>query len=332
MASRTSKTSKPPGVSTGVKRKRDPKDVSDVDEPKAKVRKVLDLDRRSYNWFLTWNNYDAESIGVLLNLAQVKSYCIQEEVGKDGVPHLQGVMVFKTNVQGHILNRACDKKCWWKTCRNLHAAKNYCSKVETASGKKWVKGFSIPNAKANDPLDGLVLFDWQKEIIEMISGDIDDRKVYWYWSAVGNVGKSVLCKHMVLKHDAIVVGGTFKDAYFAIGKRVEKHGVDAIGTVVFCLSRSQGAKVSYTAMEQIKDGLFFSAKYESQMCVYNPPHVLVFANCEPDLSQLSADRWVVKCLDKPSTINFNVDKPKGIRINTLWNRIEALANGEDDME
>ncbi len=296
MASKVSKTSNPPGVLGKHPRT---ESQSDPDEPKAKVRKVVE---RSYNWFLTWNNYDAESIVTLLNLAQVKKYCIQEEVGKDGTPHLQGVMVFKTNVSWTGLNNACEKKCWWKRCRNVAAAVNYCSKVETSAGKRWVEGFRVPGQKLIDPLEGKVLYPWQKEIIEMISEMPDDRKVFWYWSDAGCVGKSSLIKHLCLKDPKGIVmcGGGFKDAEYCIAQKVKKEIV--VKVVIFNVPRSKvrdgKALVSYTGIEEIKDGCFFSAKYESGMVLMDPPHVLVFANVAPDTSQLSADRWVIKCLDK----------------------------------
>ena len=143
-----------------IKRKRVEDIIPDADEPKSKVRKV---DVRSANWFLTWNNYDKESIGVLLSLAQVKAYAIQEEKGKDGTPHLQGMMVFKTNVRWSTLNNACGKKCWWSKCRNVAAAKNYCLKDETRNGERWVKGYKTPSGRAvaRDPLEGKELYDWQ---------------------------------------------------------------------------------------------------------------------------------------------------------------------------
>ncbi len=305
------------------KRKREELLVPDVDEPERKKRRV---DLRGCNWFLTWNNYVPESIGVLLALTGIKRYCIQEEVGKDGTKHLQGVVCFKTNVLMSTLNNACNKKCWWSRCRNLHAAKNYCSKVPTASGERWVKGFHILR-KVIDPLEGKELYDWQKDILNMVRGEASDRKVFWYWSAEGNVGKSVLCKHMVLKEEAIVVGGAFKDAYYAIMQRVAKSR--PVDIVVFALSRSQGNKVSYIAIEGIKDGMFFSPKYESGMCVYNPPHVLVFANEAPDLSKLSSDRWEVRCLDKaPVAEGFAVRRRKWFEDGGKWDAIEALANNE----
>lgn len=61
--------------------------------------------------------------------------------------------------------------------------------------------------------------------------------------------------------------------------------------VIFDLERRQENFVSYSAMEQVKNGCFFSSKYESEIVVFNYVHVVVFANFAPDLQALSADRW-----------------------------------------
>lgn len=50
-------------------------------------------------------------------------------------------------------------------------------------------------------------------------------------------------------------------------------------------------------IEQIKNGIYFSGKYESQMKYDKPPHVVVFSNTMPDQSKLSADRWNIVFLD-----------------------------------
>ena len=78
--------------------------------------------------------------------------------------------------------------------------------------------------------------------------------------------------------------------------------------------------MSYIAIEGIKDGCFFSAKYEAGMCVYNPPHVMVFANKAPELTMLSSDRWVVKCLDKPKDYQIFDWVPRGGRVDTSWKK------------
>jgi hypothetical protein len=61
--------------------------------------------------------------------------------------------------------------------------------------------------------------------------------------------------------------------------------------VVFDIPRTAENYLSYTGIEEIKNALFFSNKYESGQVVGNKPCVLVFANFEPDTEKLSQDRW-----------------------------------------
>ncbi len=261
---------------------------------------------RARHWFLTWNNCvragPNKSIDVLLGIGGLLKYVIQEEEGTLGTIYLQGLMSFAENKKWSTLRNHA--RIYWKKCRNVFAAKAYCSKKETATGKLWVKGYKVRGRGPRDPLDGKELYDWQKEIIELVKTVPDDRSIYWYWSNTGAIGKTALAKHMILKYDAIVLGGKYKDAYFAIAKRLEKD--KDIDIVLFNLPRSVGNIVSYQALEGIKDGMFFSPKYESNQVVYDPPHVIIFANCAPDMSQLSEDRWKVKCLDVRG-LNFNVN-------------------------
>lgn len=55
--------------------------------------------------------------------------------------------------------------------------------------------------------------------------------------------------------------------------------------------------ISYGGMEEIKNGCFFSSKYEGGMVLMNSPHVIVFANQPPDEGMMSKDRWKVKLLE-----------------------------------
>ncbi len=253
---------------------------------------VPEHDAQSRHWFLTANNPTPDTILNLLSIGGLERYAIQEEEGPEGTPHLQGVLTFRSPKKWSTLRNHV--KAYWKPCRNIHAAKNYCTKLASRAGKQWIRGFNI-KGHVNDPLEGKTLYAYQRELLEIIKSVPDERKIYWYWSNKGCIGKSCFVKHVVLKHGAIVVGGKHKDAYYAICQRVAKN--KDMDTVIFDLPRSQGNKISYVAIEGIKNGLFMSAKYESQMCLYNPPHVIVFANEAPDQSQLSRDRWIVKYLD-----------------------------------
>lgn len=67
--------------------------------------------------------------------------------------------------------------------------------------------------------------------------------------------------------------------------------------VILDIPRDQYNKISYTGIEEVKNGLFFSGKYESKMHTQNQPHVICFANCRPRLDGVSPERWIIKNID-----------------------------------
>lgn len=270
----------------------DPDDL-ELAEPAPKRRKVDLLGR---HWFLTWNNPPEGGKAILDEICVMcDSYVFQSEVGESGTPHWQGCFSFKHAKFWSQLDNKLEPKGVWARCRNVNAARNYCAKLDSRVGHTFSKGYSAGCDLVRDPLDGKTLYGFQKEILELIDRVPDERSIHWYWSYKGCIGKTSLCKHLCMKHNAIIVGGRHLDAYYAICQRKLKKL--PINLVVFNVPRSKGNDISYEGIEGIKDGLFCSTKYESQMCVYNPPHVIVFANMAPDLSMLSPDRWVVKNLD-----------------------------------
>lgn len=92
-----------------------------------------------------------------------------------------------------------------------------------------------------------------------------------------------------------MLGGAFKDGLFGIAKMVEAKKPPTC--LIWDLPRITKNHLSVATLEKVKDGCFYSPKYESIMVLFNPPHVIVFANCPPDLGSMSADRWKVTCLD-----------------------------------
>ncbi len=294
--------------------------AKDIDNP---------IDLRKRHWFLTWNNPPEGGKEILLSLRSYR-FAFQMEIGTSGTPHWQGVFSFKEAVKWSVLCSKCEG-AYWAVCRNIHAAKNYCTKLDSSTGEIYSNGYRI-EIRVRDPLEGKVLYPWQSDIVMMLAGEPDDRSIYWFWSAVGNIGKSALCKHLCLKHNAFVLGGAFKDGLFAISKMVEKGMPPKV--LIWDIPRVQANHMSYACLEKVKDGCFFSAKYESVQCLFNPPHVLVFANEPPELGNMSSDRWKVTCLDTsppgtPSTpptppYNFN----KYTNGSGYWDKVEADANNE----
>jgi hypothetical protein len=182
---------------------------------------------------------------------------------------------------------------------------NYCSKEETRTGSiyanidyaKYKKGKK--RVKLVDPLDGKELFSWQNDVINLIDTAPDDRTVYWFWDGAGCTGKTALAKHICIMHsDAIYISGSAKDMEYGIAQYMEKNGFGP-RVCILNIPRSKENFVSWAGIEEIKDGILFSKKYESRMLMFNSPHVIVFANTPPDESRLSRDRWRIREIQRP---------------------------------
>jgi len=99
----------------------------------------------------------------------------------------------------------------------------------------------------------------------------------------------------VVKHHALVLSGKSKDMKHGIVKYAEEKG-DYPELIVLDVPRTSERFLSYGGIEQVKNGLFFSGKYESSQHYFNNPHLFVFANFKPNLSNMSRDRWRIRYL------------------------------------
>lgn len=68
--------------------------------------------------------------------------------------------------------------------------------------------------------------------------------------------------------------------------------------IVFDVTRSDSKMFSYNTLERCKDGRVQTGKYQGYIKEFEIVPVIVFANFEPDTSQLSEDRWHIKRIDK----------------------------------
>lgn len=240
------------------------------------------VDPRSRNWFFTWNNYTKENVTQLLSYLKGNKYCFQEEKGEEGTPHLQGCIKFKNARTFGGLHKKF-KEVHWEITKQLKQAEVYCQKEESRVGK--IYRDDRPDVRIDE------FYDWELEILEFLKHEPDDRKIYWYWDEVGNSGKTTFSKYLCVYYNAIYVGGKSNDIKFAMVTIQEKR------IIIFDIQRT--AKVSYEALEAVKNGIFFSGKYESGMVIFEIPHVIVFANYKPKFNKLSKDRWVVKEIVRP---------------------------------
>lgn len=237
--------------------------------------------------FYTWNNPPNCYKDMLEEYFD--KYQFQLEVGESGTPHVQGIGYF-TNPRtfSSIIKKLPGIHI--ERMKNWSAALNYVTKKETS-----IEGTQCGNIvrdKIKDPLAGKSLYQYQTDIINIIEGESDDRTIHWYWESEGNVGKTSLAKHLCLKYDkeCVFLSGKASDIKYGVFSWLKKK---ELKVCIFHYTRSVENYVSYEALESIKDGIFYNAKYESEMCIFNSPHIFVFANFPPDFEAMSADRWVV---------------------------------------
>ena len=101
------------------------------------------------------------------------------------------------------------------------------------------------------------------------------------------MGKTCFGKYLCANHGAIPIDGKKNDILYCCAEFESD-------IYIFDFERSREDFTPYGAMEKVKDGLYMCAKYESKPIIRNSPHMIVFANFEPDTEQLSLDRWVIK--------------------------------------
>lgn len=236
--------------------------------------------------FFTFNNYSAEHIYIFQQVFDelCYMYAFQEETGENGTKHLQGIISLKKKMRWTEFG--LPKGIHWEKPRDVKDSYLYCTKEKSRTGGVFVKNYTIPYTFKLENF-----YDWQIELLEALKKEPDNRKVNWYWSEEGKVGKSAFCKHMVMNHGAVLLTkGTYQD----MCNLVYKSDMMISRIVIFDLPRNNGNKISYSAIESIKNGMVCNTKYETGFKCFPPPHIVVFANDEPDFGELSCDRWYVK--------------------------------------
>lgn len=249
----------------------------------------------SHWWVFTVNDFSEDDVewfhgsngsGVWTKLV------FQIEKGETGNVHLQGVMRFKKKIRKPTKVVPVKGAHWEKMKGTTEQAIRYASKEDTRVDGPWFYGVKRPielkYLKYED------MYDWQKEVVDLCKEEPDDRSIRWYWEPDGGVGKSALVRHLCIEQDAIVMSGKAADMKYGIAQYAEKNMGNGPRVVIFDVPRSNLEYLSYTGIEEIKNGTFYSSKYESGMVLINPPHVLVFANEPPKYEAMSADRWRVQ--------------------------------------
>jgi len=239
--------------------------------------------RKTFYCFTLFNFND--DIKIELN-RQLQLICKKYKYGEEICPetkkqHLQGFFHLKKAMritEIKLINNPHLEPCKGSEEQNV----NYVSK----DGIVTSFGFPKPIKVIEN------LRPYQSDIIKVIESEPDDRSIYWYWEATGGIGKSALCRYIVNSYNALICSGKASDMKFMIVNYFNKNGYYP-DIIIFDIPRSSLGYISYTGIEEIKNGLFASSKYESDMVLMPFPHVICFANEEPDRDMMSLDRWKI---------------------------------------
>lgn len=273
--------------------------------------------KKTRTWTLTINNPTDEEVKFIDSMMEddtVVDLIGQHEEGESGTLHIQ-LMINWKNPRAFGGVKKLFPRAHIEPVRNLIGTAKYCSKEDTREellpswekiGSKsllkiWNKGTEEKQEQegvvkrlitkgSRDPLEGLELKWWQKEILDLYGTKPDRWHIYWYWSEEGGVGKSDMVTHLHYNYDDVIVVTETRDA-----KKLVKAWCDRVKwkrsprMIVYDIARCQDRdKLSYHAIEEMKKQLKVC-----KSCTYMTavPHVVVFANYPP---RRKDDRWVVK--------------------------------------
>lgn len=254
------------------------------------------------------------------------------QLEKVSTPHLQGYLEFKTSVTFAAIKKWLPTAHLEARKGTREQARAYCMKEESRIEGPWEHGeFSSSQGKRSDlcavrdmllsgaakravldeypevlakyprfvdtcikmaasdsavkVLELVPKFEWQANVLSLVASPPSDREILWVYDPVGNHGKTYLSKYLVDSKGAFYCNG---------GKSVDvSYSYSGQNIVVFDYVRDAADYVSYGVIEQIKNGILFSTKYESDVKRFSVPHVLVFANFRPAEDKFSQDRLCI---------------------------------------
>lgn len=132
------------------------------------------------------------------------------------------------------------------------------------------------------------LLPYQDRLLNLASGPIHSRYIY-YIIGQGNDGKSKFAQHLIHQKD-------FQMMY--TGETKDMGSLWKGRNCVFNFARDHDLdKVNWSVIEDIKDGMVFSPKFNSEVKEFPRPHIFIFANHKPPASRLTSDRWVFLYID-----------------------------------
>lgn len=141
---------------------------------------------RSRSWCFTLNNHTVENWSQLSHpdflICGIKKIMIQEELGENGTPHIQGFLMFKQQVDFSKV-KALIPKAHIEKSRNPAASIKYCSKQDTRSGLRYsfgIKESEKEGIKIPDMTQEEICDDMKKQLYDDIDSGLYDLDIDFF--------------------------------------------------------------------------------------------------------------------------------------------------------
>nr|UYM80420.1 satellite replication initiator protein [Sophora alopecuroides yellow stunt alphasatellite 9] len=282
--------------------------------------------QQSTCWVFTLN-FEGEIPKLSFN-EHVQYACWQHErVTHD---HLQGFIQFKDRhtTMGRVKAQFIGLKPHLEVARDIQKAQAYAQKEESRIAGPWEYGLFIKKGSQKrrlmerfeeDPEEMKIedaslyrrclsrkkteeereaaewnydLRPWQDQVVQELELPPDYRKIIWVYGPNGAEGKSTFAKHLSLKDGwGYLPGGKTADMMHIIT-------LEPMNNWVVDVPRCSAEYVNYGVLEQIKNRVLVNTKYEPVVIRddRHPVHLVVFANCLPDVTKISEDRIkIINC-------------------------------------
>lgn len=244
-------------------------------------------------WCFTLNNFTEEDINNLCS--KFNELCSQflftKEVGTEcETPHLQGFLEFKTKQRP--LTVIHNKRIHWEKMKgSIFDNEVYVMKQQNDDSQLYTNYYERPEKLYC--LETFKLRLWQTNIIGIIRQKPDRRSIHWIYSEAGMTGKSTFCKYLAIKYNGLLLCGSAKDMKNSIIEYNENTKKWPKLIMIDLPRVFDNDYLSYSGIEEIKNGHFNSPKYKGMTALFNSPHIVVFSNEIPNTSNLSVDRWKI---------------------------------------
>lgn len=210
---------------------------------------------------------------------QARGYCMKEETRLSGPfehgifePSRQGQRTDLEDARDAIMSGASKREIYLEHCNVAARHPRY---VETLL--KFARDDAHERISEFEPK-----YSWQEKLLDVLSSPPLERDIWWVYDPYGNSGKTYFARYLVDNRGAFYSnGGRGTDICYTY---------DAEEIVIFDYVRDSKDYVNYGVIEQIKNGILTSGKYESTTKRFKQPHVFVFANFNCEEGKFSADR------------------------------------------